>query len=287
MGRVIKIWEASSGEEASILQGHQERIACLEFHPDGELLASASLDKTVRIWNWRTGKLVSVIEDHTEPVTGLSYSPDGLLLATGSWDKSAVIRDAKSGRARYKLVGHTLPVTKVAFSRDGKYVATLGSVANLVRRPLPSEVKLWDSATGKEITEFQGRFPAIFCLDFSLDGKSLIIGGSPGLWTRSAKTGKQLSPRMRDDVQAITLGMAFSPSGKRLVSASSNKILKVWDTVTGYETLVLRGHTDWVWDVAFSKDGNRIASASSDGTLRIWDATPLSTHQSAENGVAE
>ena len=67
--------------------------------------------------------------------------------------------------------------------------------------------------------------------------------------------------------------VAFSSDGKRLASASYDQTVKVWDAMTGQETLVLNGHADWVRCVAFSLDGSRLASASNDKTVRIWDAT--------------
>ncbi len=66
--------------------------------------------------------------------------------------------------------------------------------------------------------------------------------------------------------------VAFSPDGRRILTASWDKTARIWDAATGQEITQLIGHTDRVWFAAFSPDGRRVITASHDKTARIWDA---------------
>lgn len=68
--------------------------------------------------------------------------------------------------------------------------------------------------------------------------------------------------------------MAYSPDGRRLVSAGQDQTIRIWDLSSGHDLLTLRGHRGWIRSVVFGRDGKRIASASDDGSLFIWNASP-------------
>ena len=82
---------------------------------------------------------------------------------------------------------------------------------------------------------------------------------------------------LRGDTAEV-FGVAYSPDGKRLASASWDKTVRVWDPHTGQEFRTLRGHTAEVIAVAFSPDGKRLASASWDKTVKIWDWATMQKH---------
>jgi WD40 repeat protein len=64
---------------------------------------------------------------------------------------------------------------------------------------------------------------------------------------------------------------AVTPDGRRVVSASADGTLKVWDLNTGRTLAALVGHALGVNACAVTTDGRRVVSASMDGTLKLWD----------------
>ena len=66
---------------------------------------------------------------------------------------------------------------------------------------------------------------------------------------------------------------AASPSARTATVslAAADGTARLWDSRTGRELFVLRGHAGFVWSACFSPDGKRLLTASQDGTLRLWD----------------
>lgn len=86
---------------------------------------------------------------------------------------------------------------------------------------------------------------------------------------------------------------AFFEDGRRVVTCSSDRTLRIWDVERGAQVgWPFEGHSDKVYSVAVSPDNRRIASGGRDKTIIIWDVeskqkvfNPLVKHRDRVNSV--
>ncbi|MBI4747715.1 MAG: ankyrin repeat domain-containing protein, partial [Acidobacteria bacterium] len=122
------------------LTGHTDSVFSVAFSPDGNRLATGSLDNTVKVWDVATWQAVATLTGHTDFVSSVTFSPDGNRLATGSLDNTVKVWDVATWQAVATLTGHTDSVFSVAFSPDGNRLAT-GSWDNTVKVWLTRQTK--------------------------------------------------------------------------------------------------------------------------------------------------
>lgn len=144
-----------------------------------------------------------------------------------------------------------------------------------------------------EVTEKRGRSAGkVYCMTVSPDGRRIAVGLHDGsIRLRDTQTGDEVLPTVM--MMAHTgrvLFVAFSPDGMRLLSASGDSTVCIWNSTTGAMALApLEGHSDEVNCAVFSPDGRRIVSASDDMTICIWNSDTgnmvLDPLQGHTNGV--
>ena len=227
---------------------HTEVMRQIAFSPDGQLLATSSVDSTVRLWRLSDGKLARIIR-HPEAVTSVAFSPDGQWLVSGSYDGAARLWRLGDGMLARTLKGHTGTVWSVAFSPDGQRVATSGE---------DKTIRLWRASDGALLSTLKGHTLNVWSVVFSPDGR-LVGSGSFDktikLWR--ADTGA-LVRTLAGSGEAVT-HIDFSPDGQLLASASDDKLIRLWRVSDGRPIRSLAG-SDHVYAVAFSRDGQWLAS---------------------------
>lgn len=256
--------------EANRLSGHQAWVNGVTFSPQGNYLASASLDHTIKLWN-QDGGLVATLQGHQDGVNRVAFSPDGQTLASTSYDKTIKLWKVLPGgipaQPTQTLEGHQNTVWGVAFSPDGRLIASAG---------WDGTVRLW-SVDGKPIALLRGHQDQVWEVVFSPDGRWLATTSSDKtikLWQKDPHGSFQLFQTLIGHQDSVLSG-AFSPDGGRLVTAGEDRVMQIWqrDRQGRFQLQArLRGHSAAIWGVAFRHDGRAIASASADGVVNLWPA---------------
>eukprot|EP01100_Stratorugosa_tubuloviscum_P008858 TRINITY_DN3701_c0_g1_i1.p1 TRINITY_DN3701_c0_g1~~TRINITY_DN3701_c0_g1_i1.p1 ORF type:complete len:403 (-),score=179.64 TRINITY_DN3701_c0_g1_i1:179-1387(-) len=94
--KTIKIWEVATGQCIMTLEGHDNWVRGLIFHPSGKYLISVSDDKTIRIWDIKQQRCTKVIADaHNHFISSLAFNVKDPIFATTSVDQSLKIWPCK------------------------------------------------------------------------------------------------------------------------------------------------------------------------------------------------
>jgi WD40 repeat protein len=114
----------------------------------------------------------------------------------------------------------------------------------------------------------------VHALSWHPDGRRIALS-TGGAYTRvydiSGKNPeKQLTVKGGSALSTVR-GVAFSPDGTRLATASHIGAVQVWDAASGKKLLEVR-ISGLLVGLAFSPDGTRLATASADTSARVWDA---------------
>jgi WD40 repeat protein len=310
----IALRDTATGQELLTLHGRAGRAVTGAFSPGGDRLATGDDTGLVTVWRApaRRGRPAEpdsaegrdaaptygppagpasfTLWGHQGAVNGVAFSPDGRLVATAGADRAVKVWEVGRRREVRTLRGHFDTVNAVAFSRDGTFIASSGAEVT----------KVWDAASGRERLTLSGALGGGSAVAFDPDSLCLAVATGPNhavcVWDHT--TGRKVY-RLTGHTGLVT-GLAFDPDGTRLVSAGSDRVLKLWDLTTGREDRTLRGDAagqdpapgNNAIGVAFSPDGRWLASGHAGPAVKVWDvadgrlARTLEGHTGKVTGLA-
>ena len=262
IGDAIRVWDVATGRELRTLDitspnasGFIGGQGGASLTPDGNQLAFIVTDESkpqVKVWDLTTGRearSLNLPDDDVENLE-LAFTQDGHLMVAGVANKRLKLWDM-TGKDNARELGPTAnDYSALRFSRDGRLLSLSEGYT----------VKLWDVATGRELSPLKAPNSGLFATqagvfaNFSEDGKRVATGGfdTPTvLW--ETETGKQLL-KMNGRIN-MAYKVAFSADGTQLSSGGRTR----WDLRTGRGLRLTSAPSDRVFGMP-SPDGKLLAT---------------------------
>jgi WD40 repeat protein len=269
-------------------------IYAVAISPDGQYAACGRANQ-IFVYHLASGQLVTRLTDpalissglyqnegvaHLDLVQSLAFSADGQVLASGSYREVKLWRRPQNVH-RLDLAAGAAPTGVIATSADGKLTATAeaGGI-----------IKLWDTATGKEVKSWPAHTAAVTSLRFLPNGSKLVSGSldkTIRIWNvpDGAAAGQVETPA---PVQAS----ALVADGTQVAAGGADNAIRIWtlpaDAAAPFVAgATINGHSQPITAVGvLPTDPTQLVSASADGTIRTWNLANGQQVREIQHGAA-
>jgi len=245
---VVELHPISNGKQAipTPEKAHFRDVQRLAFSPNGEWLASASLDNIAKLWKVenepKDNTLKLVLKQtiaHESGVNGVAFSPNGKSLLTASYDGKMKVVNLENLNISEYLLYKQGDMNSVVWDKNGDFLLTTND----------NQAYLWKNG---EFSKPQIIYPATqdttFWAALSPDAQQTALVGRDFLVQIFPKQGGSYVLQGHKD---SVLRAEFSPDGQQLATVSGDNTVKFWDLLQRSELFTISLPTkgkDVIWD---------------------------------------
>ena len=215
---VIREFTLPDGELIRELSGHRGYVRSLVYAPAGDRLVSSGGDGGIWVWGMAQDEPLQVLKGHRGGALSVAVSADGKSALSGGRDGTVRYWDLQKGSLLQTCKGHRGWVHAVAFAGDSGHGLSAARDGKIIK---------WDLATGEVLAEMaNGAW--VYALACAADGKTACAGGSDDkitCWDLAKGEKIATFAGHKGDI----LSLALTPDGERLISASQDTTLLVWE----------------------------------------------------------
>ncbi|KAL0491830.1 WD repeat-containing protein [Acrasis kona] len=262
------------------MQAYRVQSVKEEAHSDGVWsvawskgsLITGSVDASIKIWKGEALENSQTFDGHRLGVISVVTEKSGKYACSSSMDSMIRVWDLSKGTAVNTI--EAAPAWTLDFSPDGRFIATGSQVNKCHRSANTGSVNVYGVESGKIEQSFDiQKKTFILTVAYSPNGRYLAAGGQDGSVAifdvaTSVKTsleGHSMSVR----------SVAFTTDSERLLTASDDKHINVYDVKQGALIKTLSGHGSFVLSLDVSPTGLTFASSSTDRQIKIWELSTL------------
>jgi WD40 repeat protein len=294
-GRLVRTFEGHQSVIHSVAFSPDERLVLTAAGNPDPYRLPGRWDFTARLWDVATAKEIGALEEFPGPLYEARFSPDGRQIVTlcrsHPVETTTVLElwNAETRERQFELTGisvitpsrsTTRPRVRsaVQFSPRGDSIVAASAVA----------LRLWDATTGESIwhvgrkgdkaespesetsgedrSPMMGRLWAVHGVEFSPDGKRVLVACrvkshegelAAGAVALDSATGRLIRAWLAEDAEPVDA--TFCDTGRQVMTATSEGIVRLWDTTSGSEIRRFE-HAGPIDEMAVGGDGARMTT---------------------------
>ncbi|KAL6939229.1 U3 snoRNP protein [Hanseniaspora osmophila] len=300
VGRFIQIWKTPGASEDRqfapfvryrVHAGHFQDVLSLTWSHDSRFLLSTSKDLTSKIWS---------IDKEEKDLASMTFAghKDYVMGAFFNDSQEKIYTISKDG-ALYQWEYTKKPSEENDEEDDeddednmdlSKYSWRITNKNYFYARPATVKCCTFHPQTNLLVVGFSNgefrlydmpHFTLIQQLSMGQNAVQTVAVNKTGEWLAfgSMKLGQLLVYEWQSESYILKQqghfdtmrSLCYSPDGSRIVTASDDGKIKVWDVVSGFCLATFDEHQAAVTGVQFAKKGQVLFSSSLDGTVKAWD----------------